>query len=200
MKEKQLTKRILLAILGLSIIGFGIAITIKANLGVDPASVLQTGLAKQLNTSYGNANVLTCIVIISIIFFVDKKYLSIATFLALFLIAYVADFSLYLFSGITLDTILLQVIALLSGTMLVGLGVAIYSQVNLGVGAIDSVSMLISDKTQLEYRWVRMVCDFGFLLIGILLQGSIGIGTIVIAILTGPSIQWFLPYTKFVKE
>lgn len=200
MKDKLLIKRIATAIFGLSIIGIGIGITLKANLGVDPVSVMQTGLAKQFNMSYGNANALSSLVIIVFIFLIDRKYLSVATFLALFLIAYVADLTLFLLGGLTIHLLFFEVVGLLLGIILIAAGVAIYTQVNLGAGAVDAVSMLISDKTEYQYRWVRMACDFSFLLAGVLLQGAIGLGTVLIALFTGPLIQWFLPHTNFLKQ
>ena len=45
----------------------------------------------------------------------------------------------------------------------------------------------------LQLRWTRMIWDFGCILVGFVLGGKLGIGTIIALTLYGPGLQFFLP-------
>ena len=58
-------------------------------------------------------------------------------------------------------------------------------------------AIILSDKIEfLEFRWVRVICDVVFVLLGYLLGGTVGVGTVVSMLLTGPLVQFWLPITK----
>ena len=61
--------------------------------------------------------------------------------------------------------------------------------------------MILSDKIErVEFRWVRVACDLFFVVLGFLLGGTVGVGTIAAVCLTGPLVQFWLPITgKLVK-
>ena len=73
------------------------------------------------------------------------------------------------------------------------IGIALYIKADLGVGAVDAVSELITDKSKIEYQKVRICADVSFLLIGYFIGGSLGIGTVIVTFLTGPSVQRIRP-------
>lgn len=199
---KNLTKRLIIAFLGLCLAGVGIGIFLFSTLGVDPASVFQTGLSKQLNISYGNASALSNLIIIIVILFVDKSYISVSTVLAIFSIGYSADITrLVLEFFIQNDLgLITKILFILIGCYIMAFGVAVYIKAGLGVGAIDSVSQVISDKLKLDYKKVRISSDLLFVAVGTLLGGAVGVGTLVAAFLTGPFIQFIRPKTDPVIE
>ncbi|MGF0039832.1 YczE/YyaS/YitT family protein [Peptoniphilaceae bacterium SGI.131] len=194
MRKDNFVKRICLLVVGLIICGSGIGLFLISNLGVDPVSVFQTGLSKVLNISYGNASALSNLIIIAVIFFVDRKYISIATLLAIFLIGYSADFSMRIlglfFKNLSL---FVGILFCIIGTIVMSIGIALYIKADLGVGAVDAVSELITDKSNIEYQKVRICADVSFLLIGYFIGGSLGIGTVIVTFLTGPSVQRIRP-------
>ena len=91
MKKDKLFIRIAMSIIGMIILGIGVFFTIKVNLGVDPASTVDLGMSKQLGLSYGTCAVIFNIVFLTIIFFVDKKYINISSILAIFIIGYTVE-------------------------------------------------------------------------------------------------------------
>lgn len=191
--NKHLAVRILVAAAGLSLSGVGVGLTLTAALGVDPASVFESGLARLLGVSFGTAAALVNVVIIAAVFFIDKKYLNISTLLAIFLIGYVADAVKALLAPLPPAALWLRALMLLAGVTVTALGVAVYTTPDLGVGAIDLVSQIISDKKGWVYRGVRVASDLTFLAAGWLLGGSVGAGTVVAALLLGPLIQLLRP-------
>lgn len=194
MRKDKLTKRIIVVAIGLLFCGIGIGLTIFANLGVDPASVFQQGIAKVFGISYGTASAAMNIVLISIMFFANRKSLNIATLMAIFMIGYTADFVSTAFKSIFFEaSMLARVILLVLGCAIMSLGVATYISPELGVGAVDLVSETISSRTKIAYRWVRISCDVIFLVVGYFLGGNVGVGTVVVALFTGPLVQFFRP-------
>ncbi len=57
--------------------------------------------------------------------------------------------------------------------------------------------LVLSDKIRkVEFRWVRMGCDVFSVVLGFVLGGTVGGGTIIAVFLTGPLVQFWLPKTK----
>ena len=56
---------------------------------------------------------------------------------------------------------------------------------------------LLSDKIKsVQFRWVRVGCDLFFVVLGFLLGGTVGAGTLTAVFLTGPLVQFWLPRTR----
>lgn len=202
MKDKKVVLRIIMASIGLALCGIGVGIFLYSGLGVDPASVFQTGLSNVFNITYGNASALSNLVILVIVFIVDKKYINISSFLAIFLIGYTADFTKVMINSFiyTEPIFILKILMLVVGCFIMAIGIATYIRVNIGVGAIDMVSEVISDKGKLDYKKVRITSDVLFVVIGYLLGGTLGIGTIFAAFLTGPFVQLVRPFTSKIVD
>ena len=200
---KKFLIKLFIVIIGLIITGIGVGIFLYSNLGVDPASVFQTGLSKTFNISYGNASALSNIVILGIVLFIDKKYVSVASIVAIFAIGYSADITYKILNTLIINdfNLISKIVLLVIGNFIMALGVAIYIHADLGVGAIDLVSEIVSVKTKFEYKYVRMFIDLSFFVVGIVLGGSAGIGTVFSIILTGPFVSLCRPYvSKVLKE
>ncbi len=80
------------------------------------------------------------------------------------------------------------------------IGIATYIGADLGVGAIDLVSEIISNKLKLSYRVIRVVCDITFVVVGYLLGGTVGVGTVVAAFMIGPAVQFVRPHVYKVTD
>lgn len=191
MKKDKLYIRIVMSIIGMIILGIGVFLTIKVNFGSDPASTFQLGISKQLGISYGLSTVIFNIVFLIAIFCFDKKYINISSILAIFIIGYTVEGMNLIFGWINLGSLNLiyRIIICLIGTFVISIGVTVYIFADLGVGATDGISELISDKTKFHYRTVRFVSDFILVIMGYSLGSVVGIGTILITFCVGPFIQ-----------
>ncbi len=195
MKQKNFWKKVGVALSGLIFCGIGVGVFLFAGLGVDPASVLMQGLGKTFHFSYGTASAILNIIILSLVFFIDRKYINISSILAVFGIGYTADLmnKLLLFLLKNEITLAMKFFLIMIGLIIMGIGVATYIQADLGVGAIDLISEIISDKMKIQYRVVRICSDAILLISGYFLGGIIGIGTIAAVFLTGPIVQFVRP-------
>jgi len=192
---KKLTLKILVVAIGLMISGVGVGVFLYSGLGVDPASVLELGLGNVFHVSYGTASALTNIIILLVVFIVDKSYINISSFLAIFLIGYTADFMSFLLDLFIIEqpNVIIRIVMILVGCAIMAIGIATYIRAGLGAGAIDMVSEVISAKLKISYRIVRVTCDVLFVLIGFMLGGVLGIGTVAAAFLLGPIVQFVRP-------
>lgn len=88
-----------------------------------------------------------------------------------------------------------RVVIVLASCALIALGLSASINASVGVGANDSLAILLSDKLHLQFRWMRVAVDLTFVVSGFLLGGVIGVGTVITALLTGPIVQFFMPGT-----
>lgn len=201
-KKKNLLVQVLVAIAGLMISGVGVGIFLYSGLGVDPASVLELGLGNVFHVSYGTASALTNVVILIIVFIVDKSYINLSSLLAIFGIGYTADFTSFVLDMLIKGelNLIVRIIMILVGCLIMAVGIATYIRADLGVGAIDMVSEVISNKLKFSYRIVRVVCDITFVVAGFFLGGTVGVGTVVAAFMTGPAVQFVRPHVYKVTD
>ena len=201
-KTEHLVARFFIAAIGLLLCGVGVGIFLYSGLGVDPASVFELGLANVTHLSYGTATAILNVIILAIVFLVDRHYINISSILAIFLIGYVADF-MKLVLGAMLPGglhLVVRLVMIFVGLVIMSTGIATYIRADLGVGAIDLISEIISDKLHITYRIVRMVGDITFVVVGFLLGGTVGIGTVVAAFMTGPVVQFMRPLVYRVTD
>ncbi|MDO4566891.1 MAG: hypothetical protein Q4B42_06120, partial [Oscillospiraceae bacterium] len=154
--------------LGLTLSGIGVGVFLFSSLGIDPASCFETGVSLLCNISFGSAAALINLIILTVIFFIDKSYINISSLLAIFLIGYVADGVRCALEALFLSGLGLvwRIVFILIGSAVMAIGVGAYTTPRLGVGAIDLVSQIISDKLHLTYRWVRVAGDVLFVVLG----------------------------------
>ena len=210
----NLTKRIILFFLGMSIIQLGVALFLKTNIGSDPFTVFTQGLSMALNktglkdfslvqmlagkseVTPGIANMIILMVLFLIILFTEKKRIKIGTLICVVGVGPIIDLGVNIISYFPVESYnyVIKMILLLAGCFIIAIGFSILSASNLGVAPNDIIPFIIQDKTKIEYRWIRISLDAIFLIGGFLLGGKVGIGTIIAMLAQGPFIQLCLPY------
>src|SRR5690606_38242306 len=88
------------------------------------------------------------------------------------------------------NNLVLQSLMLLAAVLIQGIASAVYIGVNAGAGPRDSLMLAIHRTTKLSLRLARASIELTVFTIGWLLGGPAGIGTLIFAILIGPSVQW----------
>ena len=80
------------------------------------------------------------------------------------------------------------------GCVILAAGMSLVIRSDAGTGPNDLVAVILTGKLKrFEFRWVRMACDAAFMLCGLALGGTVGLGTVLAVFLIGPVAQWFLP-------
>jgi len=185
-----LVRRYIQTVTGITMIGIGVAFNYMANLGLGPWGVLHDGIAKTINITYGQAGILTSL--ISLLLWIPlKQKPGIATIFDAFWIGLTADFVINIIPDA--QSLLIQIIYLITGITLIGLGTAIYVGGDLGAGPRDGI-MVGLEKLGLKIGTARTLLEFVAFSIGFLLGGKIGIASIIIVLSIGRVLQVFMPY------
>ena len=203
-KVKQWGIRIVLLLIGLTIAHLGVTLFLQAALGSDPFNVLIQGLYRKLSgfaalpITHGRVHIGVSLLIILVLLIVDRSYIRIGTVLCMALGGPIIDmFTILLRSVIHSGSPMpWRLLCLALGCVILAFGMTIVIKSEAGTGPNDLVGVVISDKMHLPFGPVRIAVDVCFALLGFLLGGTVGIGTIICAFLVGPAAQIFMPTSE----
>lgn len=166
----------------------GIVLTVNAQLGVSPWDVFHIGLTNYTNLTLGQASQLTGLIIILISIFLGE-FPGIGTFLNMYFIGFFVDLIIKYNWIPETNVIWQQYIMLFLGIYIMGWATFLYLNIGLGSGPRDSLMVGLIKKTRQPLWKIRGFIEGGVLIIGFLMGGIVGIGTVFIAFLTGFVIQ-----------
>ena len=89
-----------------------------------------------------------------------------------------------------------RILILSAGCTILAFGMTIVINSEAGTGPNDLVAIVLSDKTKVRFSVMRVLVDSTFVITGFFLGGTLGVGTIICALLVGPIAGYFLPITK----
>ena len=184
LKLKSIT--LIYLILGLILFGLGETLLISANAGVSPWTVLAQGISVKTGYSIG---ITTFIVSISVLclWIPLRQKPGIGTILNTIIISVVIDVSLpYLPSP---DLLVLQILQVIIGVVIVGLGSGFYLIANLGPGPRDGLMTGLQKMTNLPIALIRAIIEISAVIVGWYLGGVVGIGTVIFALGIGPFVS-----------
>ena len=200
-KLSETIKKLLLFLLGMSIIQFGVALFLRMNIGSDPFTVFTQGLANTLNNlgmnvTTGTANRIILVVLFSIILLLNKNHKKIGTIICVIGVGPIIDLGIRVVSVLPVESYsyLLKMFLIALGCFIIAIGFSILSATKVGVAPNDIIPFIIKERINCEYRWIRICMDAFLLIGGFMLGGTVGVGTIIAMATTGPFIQLCLPY------
>tara|TARA_Y100001934_G_scaffold61332_2_gene75964 strand:- start:2647 stop:3249 length:603 start_codon:yes stop_codon:yes gene_type:complete len=183
MSVKPRFSTITILVTGLLIFGAGDAILIAAGVGNTPWTVLAEGMAVKIGWTVGQSTFLVSVLVL-FLWIPLKEKPGVGTILNAILIAAVIHY---------MDGFLpnpekfeWQILQVLVGSILVGIGSGLYLTANLGPGPRDGWMTGIQRVTGIPIGRVRGSIEISVLVIGWLLGGTFGIGTIIFALIIGP--------------
>ena len=197
-KDPLLKRRIALALVGMLLAGVSVGIFKRAFFGVDPFQCFCGGLANVIPINFGTLYMLINAALLVVVSFLDRHYIGISTFINLFLLGYVAEFTEKGLAALLGDQGLFgRIILLIVAIILTCIAAALYYTADLGVSTYDAIPLHIADTKPklfgrvLPFRFIRIVSDLICTLIGFLLGLMPGIGTVITALFMGPLITFF---------
>lgn len=182
-------------VFGLMILALGIALTIEGKqLGIGPWDVFHYGLFLKFGLSIGTWSIISGCFLLLIIAIVRKAWPKIGALLNMLFLGLFIDFFLWLLP--TIDGLIGEILVYVLGVILLGYGIGFYVSAELGEGPRDSFMLLIVEKTGWSIPLVRNGMEVIIFLIGWLLGGPVGIGTVLIAFGLGPILGVTIPQCK----
>ncbi|SHJ79596.1 YczE/YyaS/YitT family protein [Hespellia stercorisuis] len=197
--------RVVILLVGLTIAHLGVTLFLLADLGADPFNVFVQGVYRSLSElmgwsalTHGKTHIMLCFLIIIVLLFVDRSYIKIGTILCMICGGPIIDLFTRALAFLALGerTLVFKIVVLAIGCAVLAYGMTIVIKSDAGTGPNDLVAVVISDKLHKKFSIVRIIVDFSFVIIGFLLGGSFGIGTIICAFLVGPVAGVFLPVNE----
>lgn len=191
LRTGRLPRRFLQLLAGLVLFGFSIALMIRANLGLAPWDVLTVGLSHWVPLTFGQITIALSFVVLLLWVPVGERP-GIGTLANSVVIGLAVDASLAFLPAP--DGWAERFGLLLAGVVLNGLAGAVYIGAQLGRGPRDGLMTGLSRRTGRSLRLVRTLIEAVVLIVGIVLGGTAGLGTLVFALTIGPLTQFFLPW------
>lgn len=197
-------RRILMSFFGVIICGASVGFFKLAAFGVDPFQCLMSGLIKLIPISFGTLYLVVNLFLLLFSLIFNKKNIGFATFVNMFLLGYITQFSYDLLQMcFPTPSILIRCISLAVGLLLICFSISLYSTADLGVSTYDAIAITMAEKWKVaRFQFCRIFTDVGSVIIGVLIfllaKGKIsevpafaGIGTIITAFFMGPMIEFF---------
>lgn len=176
--------------IGLVLYGASLALMVRANLGLNPWGAFHHGLSELTGLRLGLVvNLVGALVLL--IWIPLRQKPGIGTICNVLVIGAAADAILAVLPAIA--GLPAQIALLVAAIVLNGAATGAYIGAGLGPGPRDGLTTGGVRVTGWEVRWVRMSIEGLVLVLGWLLGGSIGLGTVAYALANGPLLQIFLP-------
>jgi uncharacterized membrane protein YczE len=175
---------------GLALYGVSLALVLRAGLGLAPWDVLHQGLAERTGFTVGQMVIAVSFVVL-LAWIPLRERPGFGTFANAVLVGVFVD--------VTLDVVgaahgwPLRVTLLVLGVALNGLATALYIGASLGPGPRDGLMTGLVRRTGRSVRLVRTVLEVSVLVLGFLLGGTVGVGTVLYAVAIGPLAHAMLP-------
>ena len=186
---KSILLNMLLAFVSLFINGFGVYLTINANIGAGPWDVFNLGLSKTFGILYGNASIAVSFAVLMIDIAMHEP-IGIAMFIDAVTVGKTVDLFNYLEFVRAPDTLAAAIVMLLVGLTIMGYTQFLYMRASLGCGPRDTLLVgLKRHCRKLSIGAISVIILSVVTLIGYLLGGPVGIGTLMCAFVTGPIMQ-----------
>ena len=193
-----------MSLAGVIICAVSVGVFKIAALGVDPFQSFMAGLDDLVPIGFGTLYVITNAVLLLFALIFDRHYIGIATFINLFLLGYITEFSYEFFKSVIQEpSLLVRAICLAVGVVVICFGSALYMTADLGVSTYDAIALIISHTWKRgKFQYVRIITDVVCVILGVVLfllaGGALrqvptiaGIGTIITAFFMGPLIEFF---------
>ena len=190
LRAGRLGRRLPQLYVGLVLYGVSLAMMVRADLGLAPWDVLHSGLAGIVPLTIGQVIVVMSFVVL-LLWIPLREVPGLGTISNALVVGVALDAALALLDA---PGALWARTALLAGGMLLnGLATALYIGSQFGRGPRDGLMTGLHRRTGRSLRLVRTGLEVTVVLLGLLLGGVAGLGTVVYALAIGPLTQALLP-------
>ncbi|HIS06580.1 MAG TPA: hypothetical protein IAC99_02830 [Candidatus Choladocola avistercoris] len=193
---KVTAKSVLIALIGVLLVGVGVAFNNCAGLGNDPVGIVYDGIRNVTGMGAEQLGLASNIVNLSLallVFFTGRKYISVGTLVYFLPYGFFVELGILLYQLLAPETggLAVQIAFSVVGCLLLCLGVAVYITMDIGVDPFTGIVLVIRDAVKKEYRIVKIIFDITMIILGTVLGGKLGAVTIITALTAGPVIQFF---------
>lgn len=183
-------------VFGLFVFAFGTVCILNAAIGVAPWDVFHQGISNVTGITVGKANIYLGLIIIALDIYLGQD-IGWATICNMLLIGTFIDILMINNIVPTFEGFLVNIIVLLIGMVIHGVGVFLYIGVGLGAGPRDGLMVVLTNKTGKPVGLVKSSIEVCAVAIGYFLGGNLGIGTLIMSFGSGPIWQYIFKLLNF---
>jgi len=177
--------RAVILFFGLFIFGLGDSLLIQSQIGNAPWSVLAQGLSERLEITLGWSTFLISSLVLLLWIPLSERP-GLGTISNIVVIAVAIQVGITFFPQT--NNFIVAIFYCLTGISLVGFGSAFYITCGLGSGPRDGLMTAIHNRSGVRIGRVRLGIESLVLILGAILGGTVGLGTLLFAVLIGQSI------------
>lgn len=191
LRAGRMPRRLTQLLLGLGLYGLTLAMLIRATLGNAPWDVLHQGMATHLPITIGTA-VIAVSLLVLLLWIPLREPPGLGTIANAFLVGLAADGALAVLAAP--QEWWGRALLMVGGVVLNALATALYIGSQLGPGPRDGLMTGLHRRTGASIRLVRTAMEVVVVVLGWLLGGVVGLGTVLYTLAIGPLVQLMLPY------
>ncbi|MDO4740554.1 MAG: DUF6198 family protein, partial [Eubacteriales bacterium] len=174
------------------ICGASVGLFKQAAFGVDPFQCLCNGLHHVIPMDFGTLYVIINVVLLVLVFFMNRRFIGLGTFINLFLLGYVIDGSEKLiFALMGEPTMALRIVYIVIGMIVLCFSASVYMTADMGVSTYDAIALHLAEKKIAPFRFIRIATDLTCVFAGWALGFIPGVGTVLTALCMGPLVSFF---------
>jgi uncharacterized membrane protein YczE len=190
LRAGRLPRRLSQLYVGLVLYGVSLALMVRGALGLAPWDVLHSGFIRHVPITLGQAVILFSFLVL-LLWIPLREVPGLGTVSNAIVVGLAADATLAVLDRP--DAMGWRIGLTLAGVVLNGLATALYIGAQLGRGPRDGLMTGLARRTGGSLRLVRTALEVSVVVVGLLLGGAAGIGTVLYALAIGPLTQWMLP-------
>jgi uncharacterized membrane protein YczE len=188
--RRDLVERLVQLIIGLFLYGVALGMMVRGGIGVSPWDVLAVGVSGKTGLGYGTVTNLVAVVVL-LLWIPLRQRVGLGTLLNALLVGPSADVALAIIPAP--NSVWVGAAMFLFGLVLLSFATGLYIAASFGPGPRDGLMTGLVRITGWKVWIVRTLIEGSVLIIGFLLGGPLGAGTVLFALGVGPLVGWFLP-------
>ena len=189
-------QRLFKVVVGLFLFALGIVFTINASLGVSPWDVFHQGVSRTVGITIGQANIIMGFLIILLDIYLGQA-IGWATIMNMLLIGTFIDILMLNNLVPVAQSPAIGLIMIVTGVAIQAIGFSVYISQGIGAGPRDGLMVVLTKRTGKSVRFIKSAIEASVVTIGIIVGGSFGIGTIIMAFFGGLIFQLLFRLINF---
>jgi len=187
----QKARTFIAVIAAIHLCGFGVALFVESNLGSDTLTVLEEGMSLALGITIGQASLIYNCINLVIALIIAKEHIGWATLWYGLWVGRAIDYYHFLLMEISFlqKSLMIRVCGILLGQFCIVLALALLIRYRSGMSLSEAVIYGIEKKTGIPYHKTRTCFDIFYTILGWLMGGVVGIGTLLSMLTTGIGVK-----------
>ena len=181
---------------GLFLFALGIVLLLESELGLSPWDVLNQGVSERTPLSFGASNIAIALVVLVGAWALGAR-VGPGTVANAILIGLCVDglTAIDAVDELSQSPLTARIAFMVAGILVIGIGSAFYIGAGMGAGPRDSLMLVLAERSGIRIGVVRVALEIVVTVLGFVLGGTVGIGTLAFALGIGPSVElafWLL--------